>query len=191
MKIISAKYLISSPNVINCPGGNLPEYAFIGRSNVGKSSLINYLCNNSNLSKTSKTPGKTKLINHFLINNNIYFVDLPGYGYAKTSKENREKWGQFISQYLESRSQLRCVFLLVDASISVQKIDLEFLSWIQFVNVPFEIIFTKIDKSKQVIVNKNIADFNLNLTEKKELFKISTKEKTEKNSILQKIENLK
>ena len=191
MKITSAKYIISSPSVDLCPSDNKSEFAFIGRSNVGKSSLINYLCGNSNLSKTSKTPGKTRLINHFLINEGFYFVDLPGYGYAKTSKENREKWGQFIEDYFQNRPQLKVIFTLIDASISPQKIDIQFLSWLMQTGLPFEIIFTKIDKAKINETNKNIKDFLLNFPEKKAIFKISTKEKTDKSLILQQIQNCK
>lgn len=150
-----------------CPDNNLPEFAFIGRSNVGKSSLINYITGSGNLSKVSKTPGKTRLINHFLINGNfekpVYFVDLPGYGYAKVSKEQRMNWGEFTEDFIQNRNQLSCVFSLIDASISPQKIDIQFTNWLFSSHQYFALVFTKTDKEKQSVIQKNIAQFRAEL----------------------------
>jgi GTP-binding protein len=159
MKITSSKYVISSPSLESCPNYNLKEFAFIGRSNVGKSSLINYISNNGSLCKTSKLPGKTKLINHFLINNKFYFVDLPGYGYAKVSKAQRQNFGEFIENYITKRSQLELLFVLVDSSIPPQKIDLEFVAWLEFQNINYSIVFTKSDKESKNIIKSNITKF--------------------------------
>jgi GTP-binding protein len=147
MIIKTAEYLQSEADWRKCPAAYLPEYAFIGRSNVGKSSLINMLVNNKNLAKTSSKPGKTQTINHFLINKNWYLVDLPGYGFAKTSKTNREKWSKMISDYLLFRENLQLVFVLVDARLEPQRIDLDFINNLGEKGVPFAIIFTKIDKN--------------------------------------------
>jgi GTP-binding protein len=157
--IKSAKFVVSSSNLSQCPKSALSEYAFIGRSNVGKSSLINYLTNNSNLSKVSKVPGKTKLINHFLINNSVHFVDLPGYGYAKYSKEDRDSWNDFLVEYITKRENLKQLFILVDSSIPPQKIDLEFATWVFSHQVSFSIIFTKTDKENQATTMKNSNSF--------------------------------
>ncbi len=146
MIIKSAEYLQSEADWRKCPPPNLPEYAFIGRSNVGKSSLINMLTNNKSLAKTSSKPGKTQTINHFLINKNWYLVDLPGYGFAKTSKTNREKWQKMISDYLLFRENLQLVFVLVDARIEPQRIDIDFMNNLGENGIPFSIIFTKTDK---------------------------------------------
>lgn len=146
MIIKSAEYLQSEADWRKCPPPNLPEYAFIGRSNVGKSSLINMLTNNKSLAKTSSKPGKTQTINHFLINKNWYLVDLPGYGFAKTSKTNREKWQKMISDYLLFRENLQLVFVLVDARIEPQRIDIDFMNNLGESGIPFTIIFTKTDK---------------------------------------------
>lgn len=146
MIIKSAEYLQSEADWRKCPPPNLPEYAFIGRSNVGKSSLINMLTNNKSLAKTSSKPGKTQTINHFLINKNWYLVDLPGYGFAKTSKTNREKWQKMISDYLLFRENLQLVFVLVDARIEPQRIDIDFMNNLGESGIPFSIIFTKTDK---------------------------------------------
>lgn len=148
MRIDQAEFVISNTDVSKCPKPNLPEYAFIGRSNVGKSSLINMLTNHSKLAKTSGKPGKTQLINHFLINKNWYLVDLPGYGYAKVPKTQREKFEQFISDYLLTRENLMNVFVLIDSRHSPQKIDLDFMMWLGEKGIPFSIIFTKVDKLK-------------------------------------------
>ncbi len=146
MIIKNSEYTISSPTVSKCPDDNKPEYAFIGRSNVGKSSLINMLCNHKGLAKTSSKPGKTLLINHFIINKEWYLVDLPGYGYAKSSKTVRNKLEQMIAQYILQRKQLINVFVLIDIRHEQQAIDREFIDWLGQSNVPFSIIFTKADK---------------------------------------------
>ena len=159
MVIKSAKYVISSPDYEKCPKPDRPEYAFIGRSNVGKSSLINMLCNNDKLAKTSASPGKTQLINHFIINNEWYIVDLPGYGFAKVSIRSRNRWEQMIENYLRKRENLSMVFVLIDSRHSPQKIDLEFLELLKKWGVPASIIFTKSDKENQSTVQKNINAF--------------------------------
>ena len=146
MEIKNSEYSISSPTVSMCPKDTKPEYAFIGRSNVGKSSLINMLCNHKNLAKTSSTPGKTLLINHFIINKEWYLVDLPGYGYAKRSKTQRDKLEQMIAQYILQREQLANVFVLIDIRHDPQTIDREFIDWLGQSQIPFCIVFTKADK---------------------------------------------
>jgi GTP-binding protein len=146
MIIKTAEYLQSEADWRKCPVPNLPEYAFIGRSNVGKSSLINMLANNKSLAKTSSKPGKTQTINHFLINKNWYLVDLPGYGFAKTSKTNRAKWQKMISDYLLFRENLQLVFVLVDSRLEPQQIDVDFINNLGESGIPFAIIFTKSDK---------------------------------------------
>ena len=146
MEIKKAEFTLSAPMESMCPKDNKPEYAFIGRSNVGKSSLINMLTNNKKLAKTSATPGKTLLINHFIINNEWYLVDLPGYGFAKRSKKEVARLEQMISGYILQREQLVNVFLLVDIRLEPQKIDLEFIQWLGDSSVPFAIVFTKADK---------------------------------------------
>jgi len=173
MQIKKATYLISSPDFEKCPVGDRPEYAFIGRSNVGKSSLINMLCNNEKLAKTSASPGKTQLINHFEIISTApvtekstkevaykwYLVDLPGYGFAKVSISSRRRWEQMIENYLRKRENLAQVFVLIDARHSPQKIDLEFLENLKKWEVPFSLVFTKSDKENQRVVSKNVKDF--------------------------------
>ena len=144
MQIYNAKFLKSSTKVSQCPQNDLPEYAFIGRSNVGKSSLINMITNNKGLAKTSGTPGKTQLINHFIIDDKWYIVDLPGYGFAKISKATRAKWEVMISNYLTQRKSLICTFILIDIRLKPQAIDLEFLEWLGKKGLAFIIIFTKI-----------------------------------------------
>ena len=146
MKIKTAEFKISNTDFRKCPEGNLPEYAFIGRSNVGKSSLINMLTNHKGLAKTSSTPGKTLLINHFLINNEWYIVDLPGYGYARHGKEERKKLAAIIKSYIMGREQMTNLFVLVDSRHEPQKIDLEFMQWCGENGVPFSVVFTKMDK---------------------------------------------
>jgi GTP-binding protein len=153
--IKSSEFTLSSPTVGKCPNDNKPEYAFIGRSNVGKSSLINMLCNNKKLAKTSATPGKTLLINHFLINKEWYLVDLPGYGYAKRSKAVLHQLEQMISGYILQRSQLVNVFVLIDIRHAQQKIDREFVDWLGQSNIPFSIVFTKSDKLGNVKAKQN------------------------------------
>jgi GTP-binding protein len=174
MQIKSAKYVISSPDYTKCPAPDRPEYAFIGRSNVGKSSLINMLCNDAKLAKTSSAPGKTQMLNHFIIASaslkekapaknaawdSWYIVDLPGYGFAKVSQSARRRWEQMIENYLRKRENLTMVFVLIDSRHSPQKIDLEFLLQLREWDVPFSIIFTKTDKETQSIVSKNIKSF--------------------------------
>ena len=159
MDIRSAKYLISSPRVENCPKADKPEYAFIGRSNVGKSSLINMITNQTKLAKTSASPGKTQMINHFLINDNFYIVDLPGYGYAKVSQSQRAQWQKMIAGYLQQRENLVTVFVLIDSRHDPQQKDLDFLAQLGKWGVPFNIIFTKADKSTQKEAHQNARKF--------------------------------
>lgn len=184
MHIKSAKYIISSPSNDKCPVPDKPEYAFIGRSNVGKSSLINMLCNNDKLAKTSSAPGKTQLINHFEISSapsrrplslrqpaeekmekiearqiRWYLVDLPGYGFAKVSIRSRNRWEQMIENYLRKRENLAVVFVLIDARHTPQKIDLDFLTQLKKWQIPFCLVFTKSDKVNQRTVSKNVKDF--------------------------------
>ena len=146
MEIKTSEFTLSSPNIEKCPTDFRPEYAFIGRSNVGKSSLINMLCNHKGLAKTSATPGKTLLINHFIINREWYLVDLPGYGYAKRSKTIQQKIDNMITSYLLMRQQLANVFVLIDIRHAPQKIDLDFINWLGSSSIPFSIVFTKADK---------------------------------------------
>ncbi len=154
MKIKSAEFIISNTKMTNMPEPKLPEYAFIGRSNVGKSSLINMLVGKKDLAKTSQTPGKTQLINHFIINENWYLVDLPGYGYARASKTQKASWEGFIKNYLEKRDNLQCVMVLIDSRLIPQKIDLDFVNWLGKKGIPFILVFTKADKqSKQKTIN--------------------------------------
>ncbi|WP_316816003.1 ribosome biogenesis GTP-binding protein YihA/YsxC [Pedobacter nyackensis] len=159
MIIKSATFICSNTKVSALPTANMPEYAFIGRSNVGKSSLINMLVNQHGLAKTSQKPGKTQLINHFLINEKWYIVDLPGYGYAKVSKSSREKWEKFIRNYITKRESLQCVFVLIDSRLEPQKIDLEFCCWMGEIQIPFALIFTKADKQSTVKTDQNVALF--------------------------------
>lgn len=156
MKISSATFSISSPNWRKCPQDGRPEYAFIGRSNVGKSSLINMLTGVKGLAKTSGRPGKTQLINHFLINNEWYLVDLPGYGYARTSKSSREAWGTMIRDYFLHREELTNTYVLVDSRLQPQRIDLEFIAFLGQNGVPLTVVFTKTDKERQREVMGNI-----------------------------------
>ena len=165
MNIKSATFVVSNTDYRKCPQTGLPEYAFIGRSNVGKSSLINMLTRQKDLAKTSGRPGKTQLINHFIINEEWYLVDLPGYGYARISKTARDKWQKMISDYFVTREQLINTFVLIDSRIPPQKIDLEFISFLGRNGVPLSIIFTKIDKEKQREVMANVKAFKLALSE--------------------------
>lgn len=169
MHIKKALYSISSPDFEKCPAPDRPEYAFIGRSNVGKSSLINMLCNNDKLAKTSNSPGKTQMINHFEITSvselglhddtKWYLVDLPGYGFAKISQSSRRRWEQMIENYLRKRENLANVFILIDSRHTPQKLDLEFIQRLEFWQVPYTLIFTKADKEKQAVVSKNVKSF--------------------------------
>lgn len=146
MKINTAEFVISNQDISKCPIPQIPEYAFIGRSNVGKSSLINMLANIKNLAKTSGKPGKTRLINHFIMNKSWFLVDLPGYGFAKASKTHRNKYEKFINEYMLKRENLMNVFVLIDSRHSPQFIDLDFMEWLGTSNIPFSIVFTKLDK---------------------------------------------
>ena len=159
MLIKSAEYTISSARVEQCPAGDLPEFAFIGRSNVGKSSLINMLTRRDRLAKTSATPGKTVLINHFLINGNWYLVDLPGYGYAKRSMQQRDELQRMITNYILRREQMMNLFLLIDARHEPQRIDMEFIEWLGENGIPFSIVFTKADKLSKGKLATNIKHY--------------------------------
>ena len=165
MKIQTAEFVISNTDYKKCPVDELPEFAFIGRSNVGKSSLINMLTNHKSLAKISGKPGKTQLINHFIINKAWYLVDLPGYGYAKASKVQRDKWQRFIVDYLVNRKQLTNMFVLLDSRLEPQKIDLEFMNWCGEKQLPFSMVFTKIDKLSSSELQRNLAKY------KKEMLK--------------------
>lgn len=157
--IKTAQFVKSAPDLKGCPSGDLPEFAFIGRSNVGKSSLINMLTNHSKLAKTSGKPGKTQLLNYFIINDSWHLVDMPGFGYASTSKEKRKQFGILIQNYLSKRELLACAFLLIDSRIPPQKIDQEFMEWCGMNQVPFVIVFTKIDKLSSSVLNKNLLAY--------------------------------
>lgn len=161
----TAEYIISNPDVASCPKSNIPEYAFIGRSNVGKSSLINMLCHNSKLAKTSQKPGKTLLINHFLINGEWHLVDLPGYGFAQAGQKQRETLKKMIERYCLLREQLVCLFVLVDCRHEPQKIDLEFINWLGENGVPFALVFTKGDKLGKVRLKENVEAYKARLLE--------------------------
>jgi GTP-binding protein len=163
MKINTAEFVISNSEVDKCPKEILPEYAFIGRSNVGKSSLINMLTGNKNLAKTSARPGKTQLINHFKINSNWFLVDLPGYGYAKVSKKTKATFQQFITDYFEQRMQLVSAFVLIDIRLDAQPIDLDFLRYLGESEIPFSIIFTKSDKIAKTKIENHIATYKKQL----------------------------
>ena len=194
MEIKNAEFTLSAPAVSMCPADNKPEYAFIGRSNVGKSSLINMLCNNKKLAKTSATPGKTLLINHFIINKEWYLVDLPGYGYAKRSKTEIKKLDQMIRGYILQREQLVNVFVLVDIRLEPQKIDLEFINWLGESSVPFAIVFTKADKLNVSKVNASVAQYQKTLSETWEempkMFITSSEKKTGRDDVLGYIEEI-
>ncbi len=163
MQIKSAEFIISNTDVRKCPKEQLPEYAFIGRSNVGKSSLINMLTGRKNLAKTSGKPGKTQLINHFKINHNWFLVDLPGYGYAQISKSKRQSFQEFITAYFLQRPQLVCSFVLVDVRHAPQKIDVEFMRFLGENEIPFCIVFTKADKLNHSGLNKNLEAYKFEL----------------------------
>lgn len=165
MIIKTAEFVISNTKLSLCPPPDRAEYAFIGRSNVGKSSLINYITGNKKLAKTSASPGKTQLINHFMINDSWYMVDLPGYGYAVTSKKNRQKWQEFIADYILKRDTLMNLFVLIDARLPAQQIDLDFMEWLGIKGIPFSIVFTKTDKLTSSKLNKNLLAY------KKEMLK--------------------
>ena len=157
--INEAMFVGSFPNERLCPKDNKPEYAFIGRSNVGKSSLINMLCNRKDLAKVSNKPGKTQMINYFLVDKEWYLVDLPGYGYAKISKKKRHEWEKMIEGYLLKRQTLGCAFVLIDLNVPPQSIDIEFINWMGKMQVPYVIVFTKTDRLKKNELNKNLKAF--------------------------------
>ena len=191
MEIKKAIFEKSSPNIENCPKGNLFEIAFIGRSNVGKSSILNMLLNKRSIAKVSKIPGKTKLINYFLINDSIYFVDLPGYGYAKLSKQNKFEISKITKSYFTDREQLKQIFLLIDVRHEIQKSDYSFMVFLKSLNKDFIIIFTKTDKIKDFLIEdlcKNYLQSIKNLYSKNIYFKSSSKSKNGKEDILNYIE---
>jgi len=188
MDIKSAEFIISNTDYLKCPDSRLPEYAFIGRSNVGKSSLINMLCDRKGLAMTSSKPGKTLLINHFLINKNWHLVDLPGYGYATTGKKMREQLQEIIENYILNREQLTCLFLLIDSRHEPQKIDLEFMEWLGENGVPFSIVFTKLDKLSHVKGVESIRVYKEKLSEQWEelppIFITSSEKRTGRDELL-------
>ena len=192
MKIKSAEFVISNTDYKLCPKETHPEYAFIGRSNVGKSSLINSLVDRKNLAKTSGKPGKTQLINHFKINNSWFLVDLPGYGYASTSKTNREMFKDIINKYLLNRKNLICLFVLLDIRHNPQSIDLEFMEKMGQEGIPFVMVFTKSDKISQTQISKNIKYYKTEILKQweclPEIFITSSENKNGKSEILQFIE---
>ena len=204
MHVKKAEYIISSPSYEKCPAPDKPEYAFIGRSNVGKSSLINMLCNNDKLAKTSNSPGKTQMINHFEITSvsrvgdydetKWYLVDLPGYGFAKISQSSRRRWEQMIENYLRKRENLINVFVLIDARHSPQKLDLDFMKNLGLWQIPFTIIFTKADKEKQAVVSKNVKSFLESLRKVQQFlpqhFVTSSPKKMGKNKVLELISEM-
>ena len=194
MEIKTAEFTLSAPTVGMCPQDTKPEYAFIGRSNVGKSSLINMLTNHKKLAKTSATPGKTLLINHFIINREWYLVDLPGYGYAKRSKKEIDKLDQMIRGYILQREQLVNVFVLVDVRLEPQKIDLEFIEWLGVSSVPFAIIFTKADKLTPNKARQAVEDYKKKLLETWEelppIFLTSAEKREGRDEVLQYIDDI-
>jgi len=194
MEVKSAEFVISAPTVLQCPRDTKPEYAFIGRSNVGKSSLINMLANHKKLAKTSATPGKTLLINHFIINKEWYLVDLPGYGYAKRSKSEVTRLDQMIRGYIIGRQQLVNVFVLVDVRLEPQAIDLEFINWLGISSIPFAIIFTKADKLTASKVKANVAAYEQKMLETWEemppYFVTSAEKKEGRDDVLNYIEQI-
>ena len=189
MKINTAEFIISNSEVSKCPLERIPEYAFIGRSNVGKSSLINMITNHKNLAKTSGKPGKTQLINHFKINSNWFLVDLPGYGYARVSKKTKDVFQQFITDYFEERQQLVCAFVLIDIRLEAQKIDIEFIEYLGETEIPFCIVFTKADKISKTKIDSHVAAYKKQLLannweEMPQYFVTSSSEGTGKEALL-------
>ena len=188
MNVAHAEFVVSNTKVDLCPKTNLPEYAFIGRSNVGKSSLINMLCNKKKLAKTSSRPGKTQLINHFLINKKWYLVDLPGYGYARASKTQKKTFQKFIIDYFTKRKELVSAFLLIDIRHNPQPIDMDFLRWLGENFIPFSIVFTKADKINEKDLERKVSDYLLKLKEEWEslpqYFVTSSEKKLGQESIL-------
>lgn len=194
MIINSARFVISNSTVDKCPSDNRHEYAFIGRSNVGKSSLINMLTGHKSLAQTSSKPGKTMLINHFIVNDSWYIVDLPGYGYAQRSKESRQAIEKIIRGYILQRMQMTTLFLLIDVRHKPQKIDLEFMTWLGENGVPFSIVFTKLDKLSATMAKKSIADYQKELLKEWEelppIFATSSEDRRGREEILDYIEQL-
>lgn len=192
MNIVTADFVCSNTDYKKCPTPDKPEFAFIGRSNVGKSSLINAITNRKGMAKTSGTPGKTQVINHFVINNSWYLVDLPGYGFAKTAKTNREKWEKMIRDYLQNRTSLLVTFVLVDARLQPQTIDLEFMTWMGTHQLPFVIVFTKSDKLTKNELNRNVSQYSKKLLETWDetprMFITSSESQVGKDELLQYIE---
>ena len=188
MKVNSATFVISSPDLQRCPKPTGPEYAFIGRSNVGKSSLINMLVGRKKLAKISGTPGKTQLINHFIINNEWFLVDLPGYGFAKVSKTTREKWNKVIRRFLSGRQSLVCTFILVDIRVEPQKSDLGLMEWMGEAGLPFVIAFTKMEKLSKVQAEQHLVKYKEKLEESwdelPQMFHTSAKSSRGKDDIL-------
>ena len=194
MQVKNAIFISSSTDHKKCPDTGLPEYAFIGRSNVGKSSLINMLVNNKKLARISSTPGKTQLINHFLVNERWYLVDLPGYGWAKVSKVKKASWGKMITNYLLQRQQLVCLFILIDSRLPPQKIDIDFIEWVGVNRIPFALIFTKADKESANKIQKNMSIFRKKLQETwaelPQIFLSSAVDKSGREEILNYIEEV-
>lgn len=194
MKIKEAKFLMSNTQVDACPAPDKPEYAFIGRSNVGKSSLINMLTQQKGLAKTSGQPGKTQLINHFLINNEWYLVDLPGYGYAKVSKKSRQEWQRMINAYMQRRPNLTCVFVLIDSRHEPLKQDLDFIHELGTMGIPFVLVFTKTDKQSALKTDSTIAAYERTLSETWEelpqIFRTSSEKQVGRDELLQFIEEV-
>ena len=194
MKIKTAEFVISNTDYKICPAPKMAEYAFIGRSNVGKSSLINALVNHKNLAKTSGRPGKTQLINHFLINKEWYLVDLPGFGFAKISKKMRAEFHDMISEYLLNRSNLMCLFVLIDSRHKPQAIDQEFMQWLAEKGIPFVMVFTKVDKLGKIALAKNIGAYKVEMQktweELPQIFITSAEKKTGTQEIANFIESL-
>lgn len=192
MIIKKAEFVVSNQDPSNCPDPTIPEYAFIGRSNVGKSSLINMLCDNKKLAKTSSTPGKTQLINHFQINEEWYLVDLPGYGFAKVPIKEKKRWEGFIRHYLQKRENLMNVFVLIDCRHKPQKIDLKFMEFLGENEIPFSMVFTKIDKLSSAQLAKNVKSYQTEMLKTWEelppIFKTSAESKFGKEFLLNYIE---
>lgn len=192
MDILQAEFVISNTDVSKCPQTDKPEFAFIGRSNVGKSSLINMLTNRKDLAKTSSTPGKTQTINHFLLNKAWYLVDLPGYGYAQVSKSNRESWSSMIDEYFKLRDNLYCTFILIDARLEPQASDITFINRLGQMRIPIALVFTKVDKLKQSELAKTRNQFEKELlktwAELPPIFVTSAEKKTGRNPMLNFIE---
>jgi len=192
MEITAAEFIISNTQVSKCPTPDKPEFAFIGRSNVGKSSLINMLTQRKNLAKTSSTPGKTQTINHFLINQKWYLVDLPGYGYATVSKTTKEGWSQMITSYFNQRENVYCTFILIDSRLEPQKKDIDFINWLGGLGIPIALVLTKIDKIKQSELARSKKNFENRLLQDWEelppIFITSAEKKTGRDHLLDFIE---